>query len=173
MIKLKNLIYESLDDPYKYKNTFKTEEIEAEWDDGEGTYMKDVLSPVQIVKFKTDSGVEFIWYARQNRHDDNRWEIAFGVSKGVDHKGAEQLDIEKTGKGDAFRIFATIIDITNSFIQFDQSYEVRNIIFTAKGENRAKLYIKRLVPKIEGFKVDNVRDNYGETEVVLSRTDFG
>ena len=55
MIKLKNLINELLDyeDSYPFKHSqFSTEEIDYEDPDSGETYKKDVLSPVQIVRFK-------------------------------------------------------------------------------------------------------------------------
>ena len=175
-LELKQLIHEVLnevlDSPYKYKHTFTTEEIDYEDEETGETYKKDVLSPVQIIRFKTDSGLEYMWYAKQNRYDDTMWEIAFGIHNETDSRGSHQLNIGVTGSGNAFRVLATVIDITNSFIEFDEdNFEIRHIMFTAKGNNRAKLYIKRLEPLIEKFKVDNVRDNgYGETEVIMTRT---
>jgi hypothetical protein len=46
---------ESFDNPYRYKNTFTTETIEKEDDDTGETYMDEVLTPVQIIRFKTDA----------------------------------------------------------------------------------------------------------------------
>lgn len=180
MIKLSNLLNESLDDPYRYSNSFKTETVNVDADSSETvdvdddssgeTYAKEVLSPVQIIKFKTTNGISYIWYAKQSRYDDTVWEIAFGVEKGIDYRGAIQLDIGVTGTGNASRIFATVLAITNSFIEMDENYEIRRILFTSKGDNRTRLYVKYLVPRIENFKIENVRDNLGETEVMLIRT---
>jgi hypothetical protein len=169
MIKLKTLIGESLSSPYNYRSTFKDEDVEVEDEDTGETYMKNVLSPVQIIKFKTDSGIDYLWYAKQGFYDETAWSIAFGVETGIDAKGAHQLDIGVTGKGDAFRIFATIIDITNSFIGMDENNEILTLMFTAKGENRAKLYVKRLVPLIDNFEIEDVRDIHGETNITLKR----
>lgn len=181
MIKLKELIseednknrmYESLNTPYKYRNTFRTEMIDYDDEETGGTYKKEVLYSVQIVKFKTNSGIPYLWYAKQNRHDDTLWEIAFGVEKSVDDKEKYTLDIEKTGTGDAFRIFATVIDIINSFVEFSEDYdsEVIRLMFTAKGNNRIKLYINRIVPRIDNFKIEDIRNDYGETVIFLVRT---
>lgn len=170
MIKLKDLMFESLDSPYKYKHAFKTEEIDYDDEETGETYKKTVFSPVQIIKFKTDSGIDYLWYAKQNKYDDTIWNIAFGVETGVDYRGAHQLDIGVTGKGDAFRIFATVIDITNSFIEQDENNEILRIMFTAKGDNRSQLYIKRLAPLIQNFKIDGVHDDLGETEIMMIRT---
>ena len=66
MVKLKNILMELLDrqDSYPFKRSFSTEEIDHEDEDTGETYKKDVLSPVQIVKFKTASNVPYIWYAK-------------------------------------------------------------------------------------------------------------
>jgi len=171
MIKLKTLLTEALDYPYKYSRSFRTEQIDYEDPETGETYKKDVLSPVQIVKFKTDEGIPYLWYAKQNRYDDTIWEIAFGVNKGMDDREHYQLDIGVTGTGNALRIFATVIDIINSFVEFNEdNYEIQRLMFTAKGNNRSALYVKRIVPRIEKFKVESVRDNGGgETEIMLTR----
>jgi len=163
-------IHESLDNPYPWKNTFKTEEVVDDWDDSGEEYAKDVLSPVQIIHFKTDEGVPYIWYAKQNRYDDKTWEIAFGLVKETKENGEYKTNIEKTGTGNAFRVFATVIEITNYFIEYDaDNYEVQNLTFSSKGNNRTSLYKKYLVPKIENFKISYEQQNGEETEIHLSR----
>jgi hypothetical protein len=88
----------------------------------------------------------------------------------VDDKEKYSLDSGVTGTGNAFRIFATVIDIINSFIEFDDDFgEIQRILFTAKGDNRTKLYINRIVPRIEKFEVEDIRNNLGETEILLIR----
>jgi hypothetical protein len=81
------------------------------------------------------------------------------------------LDIELTNKGDAFKILSTVIDITNDFVRFDgDNYEVQRLMFTSKGNKRTALYLKRVVPRIEDFKVNDVNTMGTETTVFLSRT---
>jgi hypothetical protein len=164
-------INESFDNPYRYKNTFSTETIEKEDDDTGETYMDEVLTPVQIIRFKTDAGVPYLWYARQSRYDDSVWEIAFGVESGQDIRGETKLDIELTKGGDAFRVLATVIEIINQFIEFDDNNEIRLLTFTSKGANRTKLYKKRLVPMIQNFELDDLFKDMGEGEsqFILSR----
>ena len=172
MVKLKNILMELLDrqDSYPFKRSFSTEEIDHEDEDTGETYKKDVLSPVQIVKFKTTSNVPYIWYAKQSRYDPNTWSVAFGVDKGTGPDGANKLDIEKTGKGDAFKIFSTVIEITNSFVEFDDdNFEVQRISFESEGDNRTELYLKRLVPKLENFEVDHVSKSGTHSTVILNR----
>jgi hypothetical protein len=169
MIKLRQLL-ESLDTPYKHSHGFETEQIDFEDEETGQIYKKDVLKPVQIIKFKTDEGIPYIWYARQNRYDDTTWEIAFGVETGKDEMGYK-LDIELTGTGNAARIFATVINIINSFVEFDEdNFEIQRLTFSSKGEKRTKFYLNRLVPRIENFKLLDVQTNGDETEVVLTRT---
>ena len=55
-------------------------------------------------------------------------------------------------------------------IEFDENNEISRLMFTEKGDNRANLYIKRLVPRIDNFKIENVSNLHGETEVTLIRT---
>lgn len=163
-------IFESLDNPYPWKHTFKTSEVINDWDDSGEEYAKDVLDPVQQIHFKTEDGTPYLWYARQNRYNDKYWEIAFGLVKSQSDNGAYQLDIEKTGTGNAFRIFATIIDITNSFVEFDSdNYEVQALTISSKGNNRTSLYKKYLIPKIEGFDISHEQKDGDETEIHLTR----
>ena len=172
MINLKNILLEVLDDPYKHSHSFTTELMNVEDEETGETYKKDILSPVQIIKFKTDEGIPYIWYAKQSRYDNSIWEIAFGIETGVDYKGTYQLNIGLSKTGNASRVFATVIDITNSFIEFDgDNYEIRIIVFTAKENKRAEFYIKRLVPLIDNFKVKFIDRKSDETEIVLIRTD--
>jgi hypothetical protein len=170
MILLKELVTESLDTPYKYRNSFRQETIDYEDEETGEKYPKEVLSPVQIVKFKTDEGIPYLWYAKQSRYDSTYWTIAFGVETGVDDTERYQLDIGTTKTGNAFRVFATVISIINSFIEFDDdNYEVQHLMFSSKGENRTRLYIKYLVPRIENFEIRDVRNSSDETEVILDR----
>jgi hypothetical protein len=163
-------IHESLDNPYPWKNTFKTEEVVDDWDDSGDEYPKDVLTPTQIIHFKTDEGVPYIWYAKQNRYNDKYWEIAFGVVEKDKGDGGYETNIEKTGTGNAFRVFATVIEITNYFVEYDgDNYEVQNLTFSSKGNNRTSLYKKYLVPRIENFEISDEQKNGDETEIHLQR----
>ena len=171
MITFKQLL-EGLADTqgYKFKHSFKTEEIEVE-DEDYNEVLKDILSPVQIIRFTTDKGIPYIWYAKQDRHSDTHWHIAFGVDKGEkDLRGNMQLDITKTGTGDAMKVFATVIEITNSFVEFDDNYEITHLMFESEGENRTDLYLKRLVPLIDNFKLNHVSKSGTTATVELQRT---
>jgi hypothetical protein len=172
MILLKHLlINEALDSPYKCRHTFTTEEIDEEDEETGETYKKDVLTPVQMIKFKTAAGIDYMWYARQSRYDPTCWNIAFGVHEGIEPDGTNKLNIDITKTGDAFRIFATVIEITNSFVEFDSdNYEIVRMMMTAKEDNRANLYVKRFVPLIENFKLEHVERFHGETQITLVRT---
>lgn len=173
MIKLRDILTEGLDTPYKYKHSFKTETEEVEDEETGEKYVRDILSSLQLITFKTDAGIEYLWYAKRSRYDENIWTIAFGVNKGMDTRGYYQLDITKTGTRDVFRVFATVIDIINSFIEFDgDNNEIQRIIFTSADDNRTKFYINRIVPRIENFKLDSAykgKDDV-ETEIHLIRT---
>jgi hypothetical protein len=160
---------ESLNAPYRYKNTFSYESVEKEDDDG-NVYMEDVFEPVQIIRFTTENGTPYLWYARQSRYDDSVWDIAFGVETGKDIRGNSELDITVTKTGDAFRVFATAIEILNDFIELDENYEIRLITFTSKGDNRTRLYAKRFIPMINNFELDLMSTEGDETKFILSRT---
>ena len=163
-------IYEAFDNPYRWKNTFKTEEVVYDWDDSGEEYPKNILQPVQTIHFKTDDGIPYIWYAKQNRHNDKYWEIAFGLVEEDRGDGSYKTNIEKTGSGNAFRVFATIIEITNSFIEYDgDNFEVQNLTISSKGNNRTSLYKKYIIPRIENFKISNEQKNGDETEIHLQR----
>ena len=169
MIKLTEIF----DSPYKYKHSFKTENIETEDEETGETYLKDVLMPVQLVQFETDDGIPYLWYARQNRHDATTWEIAFGQVKGKTGYAKPFIDIGITGKGNAIRVFATIIAITNSFINYDNdtgNYEVMRLLINSKEDNRTNLYLKRIIPNIENFKVENVQKEVDGSVITLIRT---
>lgn len=172
MLKLKHLIGESLSDPYKYRHTFKTVQTKKTDDETGVEYPADVFAPVQIIKFTTDKGIPYVWYAKQDYHDETGWKIAFGVDKGEDFRGATQLDIGLTGTGEAFRVFSTVIDIINSFVEFDNdNYEIQRLYLTSKGDNRTNLYLKRILPRIDKFKVADVIKDGEETTIILNRTD--
>ena len=129
------------------------------------------MSPVQIIRFKTDDGIDYMWYAKQSRYVDTTWEIAFGVHEGVESDGTNKLNIGLTKTGDALKIFATVIDITNSFVEFDDdNHEILHLTMTAKENNRANLYVKRFVPLIEKFKLQSVDKFHGESHITLVRT---
>ena len=166
----RNFYTESLTDSYRYSANFKTEIIDYEDEDTGEVYKKDVLQPVQIVRFTGSDKTPYIWYARQDYHDNTLWTIAFGVSTGINARGANNLDIELTNKGDAFKILSTVIDITNDFIDFDDNYEVQRMMFTSEGDKRTVLYLKRVVPRIRNFKVDSVDKAGTESTVILVRT---
>lgn len=170
MIKLKQIV-EGFEDTYKHTHGWKTEEIDHEDEETGSIYKKEILSPVQLIHFKTDEGVPYLWYARQDRHEPTAWEIAFGVNKGMEREKF-QLDIGLTRTGHAMKIFSTVIDITNEFIEYDQdNYEIMSLIIKSKGDNRTKFYLNRIVPLIDHFKL---RDNYkdgDETTIVMTRYD--
>jgi len=170
-MKLLTTIRESLDSPYHWRNSFKTE-LQGVTDDETGEeHQEDRFSPVQIVRFTTGDGTPFIWYARQNRYSDGTWEIAFGVHTGDGLNDEHQLDIKKTGRGNAFRVFATVVDIINHFVQYDENYEIQRLTMQSEGANRTQLYLKRIVPKIEDFELEGTYPQGGdETEIHLLRT---
>lgn len=168
---VKEWLSESLDTPYRARCNFKTEEVEDDEAEEEGA-MKTVLQPVQMVTFTSDDGTKYLWYARQSRYDPTVWEIAFGTHLGVDIGGAELLDINLTGKHDALRVLSTVLTIINAFVEFDEdSYEIQHLTFSSKGDKRTKLYLSRIIPKIEHFALENVNDKGGgESEIALRRT---
>jgi hypothetical protein len=163
------ILKESLDNPYKFKNTFETERITKEDEDGGQEYTEEVFKPVQIINFQTDEGIPYVWYARQSRYDDTTWEIAFGINKGQNIRGGTTLDIKLTSMGNAFRVFSTIIEIINRFIELDENYEIHRLILTSDQPNRTDLYVKRLLPRIDNFEVTDVRKLNGEDEITLER----
>lgn len=164
-------LIEALTSPYRWRNDFSTEMVEEEdWDTGEVEHVEK-LSPVQMARFVTDEGVAYLWYARQSRYTPEYWEMAFGVEQGEDIRGATKLDIGLTGTGNSGRVFATVVDIINAFVEYDgDNYQVQHLAFTAKGKNRFEFYMRRLVPRIEGFKVASQRSSGDdEMEVILDR----
>jgi hypothetical protein len=170
-MKYREFFVESLTDSYRYSAHFETGTIDHEDEDTGEVYKKDVLQPVQIVRFTGGDGTPYLWYARQDYHDNTLWTIAFGVVTGIDARGTNKLDIELTNKGDAFKILSTVIDITNDFVRFDgDNYEVQRLMFASEGNKRTALYLKRVVPRIEDFKVNDVNTMGTETTVFLSRT---
>ena len=165
------VITESFDDPF--------DETEEDWDEMEDddeyspTYQQDIPSNIMKTRFKSDDGVQYMWYAKRNQYDDTTFEIVFGVEKdgSVDISGKSEIDINKTGSGNQMRVFATVLGLTNRFVEtYDDS--VMRLTFTAdttEGPSRAKLY-KRLVDKhIEGFEVTTVDAREDEVYFELTR----
>ena len=167
----RDFFIESLSDSYRYSGGFKTEAIDYEDEDTGEVYKKEVLQPVQIIRFVGGDGTPYIWYARQDRYDNTLWTIAFGIFTGIDARGSNKLDINLSNKNDAFRVLSTVIDITNDFVDFDgDNYEVQRMMFTSEGDKRTSLYLKRVVPRIRNFRVDSVDTVGTESTVMLVRT---
>ena len=164
------ILFEGFSNPYKFKNSFQTEMVDEIDDESGQEYKKEILSPVQIIKFTTEKNISYVWYARRNRYDDTMWEIAFGVDNGTDEFGTTKLNINKTNTGDAFRVFSTVIEITNNFIEYDENYEVVKLSIRSESENRTNLYIKRLLPLIDNFKITDTTRHRDETTIILTRT---
>lgn len=176
-MKLSSLLFEIFDDPYKYNSDFKTEEDPDYYDmDIDETYSKDVLVNPQLIYFNTDDNIKYLWYAKQNHFDEFTWHIAFGkVNESVEKNDTDELtvDISITGDKKAFRVFATVIAITNDFVEFAGN-DVRTLTFTSEEESRTKLY-KRILKQqdiIDNFKLDSTQEIHGETHFNLKRTHF-
>jgi hypothetical protein len=165
------LLGEGLDTPYRWKNTFSTTTLTDDWDDIGEEYPMDRLDPVQIIHFQTQTGIPYIWYAKQSRYAPTSWEIAFGIVKKKDDDGRYATDIGITKTGNAFRVFATVIDITNAFIDFDDDYyQVRELIINSTGAGRTRLYKNYLADKISHFSLSSIRKiDDEETQIVLAR----
>jgi hypothetical protein len=168
----KHLLCEVMDDPYRYRGTFKYEPIEVEDEETGTTYSKNIFTPTQLIKFKTDEGVEYLWYARKGRYDDTIWEIAFGTYQGQDARGTHNLDINLTkNTKNPYRVFATVISIINSFVELDEDYEIQRLHLDSQGDNRTKLYVKRLLPLIDNFKIEHIEtDSMKKSSITLVRT---
>ena len=153
---------------------YGAEQREVDDDEGE-KYFKTVFAPTQIIKFTTEDGVEYLWYARQSYHNNDFWTIAFGTYKGQDQRGSHILDIDLTkNTKNPHRVFATIIDIINRFIELDENNEILYLLFESEGDKRTQLYLKRILPKIEHFVVDHIRTfkinaTTNKSEVTLKR----
>ncbi len=167
--KINEALFESLDGGYRWRNKFETEPIEMVDEETDEVYYEDTLTPVQMAHFQTDEGVKYLWYARQNRYDDATWDIAFGVEMGQSERGEYKLDIEKTGTGNAARVFATVIEITNAFIEYAEHSALR-LTMTSVGDNRTRLYLKRLLPLIDNFEISDQVVSGNETIIHLTRT---
>ena len=143
------MMQESLTDSYNFNSTFKRGE--------NGKFESE-----QIIDFVDDHGTPFAWKA--TRTMGILWSISFGVKL-----GGGKYDINQTNRGNAFKIFATVLAITNAFIDADQNNEVRMILFTSKEDNRTKFY-KRGLRRIKDFELSYEPSLLGgETEFVLQR----
>lgn len=161
MIKLKNILSESLDSPYKWSDRFKFEYEQVEDEEGGGVYRKEVFSFTQIIRFKTEEGIEYMWYAQRSYHNENFWTVAFGVYKSTDDRGVHKLDIGLVGGiKNPMRVFSTVLAITNRFIELDEDNSIHYLQLESEGDKRSELYIKRIIPKIENFKIDHIDRQY-------------
>lgn len=166
---------ESLDDSYRYKGDWTYQTIEVDDEDTGETYKKEVFTPTQIIKFSTDEGVEYLWYARQSHQNENFWTIAFGTYQGRGYRGSHKLDINLTkNTKNPFRVFSTVIDLINRFIELDEECTIQYLQFDSEGDKRTKLYLNRLLPRIEHFAVDHIethttKDNIKQSTVTLKR----
>lgn len=161
---------EHFDDPYRFRASFETEEVE-EFDDETGEdYAVERLCRVQIVRFQDEDGADYVWYARRHHYDDTAWEIAFGTDKGTDfYTGNTRLGLELTGRGRPFRILATVVAITNYFTEY-AAEQAMTLSLESEGAKRTKLYLDRVLPLLDNFKVADVLPDGDTTNVFLTRT---
>lgn len=166
---------ESFDHPYKYNGSFEYDDIEETDEDG-NRFVRSVFHPVQNIKFTTDDGIPYLWYARHPRYCDEdctHWEIAFGQIESKNEKGNYKLNIKLTKSRNEFRVFSTVVDIINHFINSDENGEIQTISFTSEGAKRTAFYEKRIVPKIENFKLLSFKDQgEGESLFVMHRIGY-
>ena len=118
--------------------------------------------------FQTDGGQEIVVSIWPETLSDgtNRVEVMFADKK--------DFGLEKTGKGDAFRIFATVAQILKDYIA-QAKFDVNEIYFTGKTKepSRIKLYDKiarRLGQHIPGFEFHGAGDNDVEKGYFFKRT---
>jgi hypothetical protein len=141
-------IAESMEDAYRYKFNWNTYESE----DDEGEIVYDYIGSMQRAFFNTRNGDRMMWYARENtvQGSSGTWDIAFGImDQNKDESEDQNIDIKKTGRGDAFGILATVAAITAEFVEVGyEEGRVGYLRFHALEKNRANLYIKRLIPKV-------------------------
>lgn len=171
-MRAREFIIEAFDNPLAFNaqwDEIDVPEDEIDDYDGQQTYP----ARIQTVDFVSPDGTPYMWYAKQNQHDDTAWEIVFGAKKGKNTRGNDQLDIGKTGTGHQMRIFATVLDITDEFVKYFE-YEVRNLYFTADkddGMSRQKLYSRILKHRMpDNFELAEVNDDGNEVRFSLNRT---
>lgn len=118
--------------------------------------------------FQTDGGQEIVVSIVPETLSDgtNRVEVMFADKK--------DFGLEKTGKGDAFRIFATVAQILKDYIA-QAKFEVGEIYFTGKTNepSRIKLYDKiarRLGHYLQGFEFTGSGDNSVEKGYFFKKT---
>ena len=118
--------------------------------------------------FQTDSGQEIVVSMVPETLADgtHRVEVMFADKA--------TFGLEKTGKGDAFRIFATVAQILKDYIK-EAKFEVGEIYFTGKTKepSRIKLYDKiarRLGQHIPGFEFYGAGDNSVEKGYIFKKT---
>lgn len=170
-MRAREFITEVFDNPLAFNAQWDEEDVpedEIEDYDGQLTYP----SRIQTVDFTSPDGIPYLWYAKQNKYDDTAWEIVFGAKTGKTFRGNDKIDIGKTGTGNQMRIFATVLDITDEFVEYFE-YEVRNLYFTADkddGMSRQKLYKKILQHRMpDGFALGGAEDRGDEVHFTLNR----
>ena len=121
-------------------------------------------------QFKTDSGdTTLISLVKEILHDGSiRIEVMF-----ADQSGQEK-STEKTGKGDAFRIFATVSKVVNDYITKSKT-PISEITFSGKTKDpsRIKLYdriAQRLGQYVPGFKFKGAGEDGVEKVYYFDRT---
>ena len=67
-----------------------------------------------------------------------------------------------------------MIDLINRFIELDEEYTIQYLQFESEGDKRTKLYLNRLLSRIEHFAVDHIethttKDNIKQSTVTLKR----
>lgn len=137
-MKINDIISESLDQPYKLDTPDHMYWVNK--------WSTKATSPTHTIKFLGKS-------TDKKKGPGLAWEFEFGT---VPHRGGNGMqNFDKTGEGDAQRVFATAIAALKMFVH---DVEPASVTFTADkgddGASRTKLYqrmIQRLAPQM-GFK---------------------
>ena len=95
-------------------------------------------------EFVTDADTTV--YVEFSYDGDGQWEVDFGREETTQawNRRDKAVSAKITGQGDAFRIYATLIDMIQDFVRH-QDFDA--LVFTAHETSRKDLY-KRILPKL-------------------------
>jgi len=164
MIKFSQYIEEAFNSPYKFSGGKRDNDLYSyKFDTLDVKKQGRLLSKQGLRGSRVD--VMITGSESPDAEDEYMWELSFSRQ----HYGSDETRYDVTGEGDAMRIFATVIAISNDFIKRENP---KYIVFGAektkdsggskKLQSREKLYL-RMAKKYFGTKY-NIKINAGSRE---------
>jgi len=126
-------------------------------------------SGVKFASFNID-GIEYVVTMSQSTEPTNPalangyYHLSFGIDNPDAQEGEAEINIEKSGTGNEYKVFSAVISLTRKFLQSNPTLP---LTMTAREPNRASLYAKMAKRLVPGWTVDQRVNQYGVTEFLM------